>query len=281
MALSIAERLAADGCRPITIAGCLDGLISLGRHGGVGDARLAGLREMRADAKAQASRAPKVKVARLQAFHESGGVMFVVETISRLRAEADAMPGSSAAAQRRRRMAAILAIELHAWARTGDIARWRLGEELVREPSGAWRLAWLAGKNDALVDPGDVPAELASVLDEHLLGGLPRRFAALRYRELCGRNWLSLSDLPTPAKQPSTLIKEAIGIPAHDLRTAIADLMRRADPTEAARMIAGVLGHRDARTAEAYRALCAGDAAAREWAAMREQIGGETCMTIV
>jgi len=125
-----------------------------------------------------------------------------------------------------------------------------------------------------MVDLGDVPADLASVLDEHLLGGLPRRFAALRYRELCGRNWLSLSDSPTPSKQPSALIKEAIGIPAHDLRTAIADLMRRADPTEAARMIAGVLGHRDARTAEAYRALCAGDAAAREWAAMREQIGG-------
>lgn len=63
-------------------------------------------------------------------------------------------------------------------------------------------------------------------------------------------------------------------MPAQDLRTAIADTMRRVDPAEAARVIAGVLGHRDLRTGEAYRALCEGDAAARQWTAMRDEIGG-------
>jgi hypothetical protein len=46
------------------------------------------------------------------------------------------------------------------------------------------------------------------------------------------------------------------------------------DPAEAAQVIAGVLGHRDLRTGEAYRALCADDTAAREWMRMRAEIGG-------
>lgn len=250
MAFSLSERLAADGCRPRTVAAYLDGLIMLGSHGGVGDAQLTGLRERRAQAMDAATRTGKLKVARLDDFEKRGGLVHFAETIARLRAEAGALPSASAAAERLRRIAAILAVELHAWARTGDIASWRLGEEIIREASGVWRLTWTAGKSDRLQDPGDLPMELGAVLDEHLLGGRPSRLAAMRYAELRGRNWLTLSDRSMPARQPSALVREAIGVPGHDLRTAIADLMRRVDPHEAARMIAGVLGHHDLRTGE-------------------------------
>jgi integrase len=152
------------------------------------------------------------------------------------------------------------------------VARWRFGEDLVRDPSGVWRLAWTAEKNLHAQDLGDVPHELGAVLDEHLLGGRPGRVAAMRYAELCGRNWLLLRDRQPAAKYPSALVREVVGAPLHDLRTAIAEAMRRADPSAAARMIAGILGHRDLRTGEAYRALCLGDAAAHDWAAMRDAI---------
>ena len=62
-------------------------------------------------------------------------------------------------------------------------------------------------------------------------------------------------------------------MPLHDLRTLIADLLRRVDPAKARDLIASMLGHRSEAAGEEYRADCEGDWASREWHRDRGVIG--------
>lgn len=272
MACSLFEALANRGENPRTIGTYIDGLIGLGLHGRIGDAKLAGLREMRNVASVRASRTDKKKVARIADLTERGGFEAITAAIGRLRCDADGLPAWSAAAERLRRAAAILAVEINAYGRTGDVASWRLGVDLVREPWGAWRLAWLQGKTTQGQDVGELWPEVADVLDDLILAGRPRRYAGLRYAELHGRNWLTHAEGAFAARHPSALVNEAIGVPLHDLRTLIADLLRRVDPARARDLIASMLGHASTAAGEEYRADCDGDWATREWQEMRSQI---------
>jgi hypothetical protein len=274
MACSLLEALLDLGTDATTVGNYLDGLICLGKHGGIGDAKLAGLREMRAVAKVRATIIPKKKVARLAALTERGGFLEIASTIGQLRSKADALPASSAAAERLRKTAAVLAVEINAFGRTGDVALWRIGIDLVREPWGAWRLDWEQGKTALDQDLGELWPEIGEIIDEHILGGRPRRYAALRYSELVARNWLTLTDDAHPSNYPSALVKKAIGVPLHDLRTLLADLLRRVDPATARRLIQAMLGHGSQVAGEAYRAGCEGDASARDWQQMRRTIAG-------
>ncbi len=70
------------------------------------------------------------------------------------------------------------------------------------------------------------------------------------------------------------LVLETIGLPAHDLRTLVADLLRRVDPARARGLIASMLGHSSAISGEEYRALCEGDFAVEQWRRMRGEIAG-------
>lgn len=234
-ACSLFEALAARGETPRTICTYLDGLIGLGLHGRIGDARLAGLREMRNVASVRASRVDKKKVARIADLTERGGFEAIATAIGRLRSDAEGLPPWSAAAERLRRAAAILAVEINAYGRTGDVASWRLGTDLVREPWGTWRLGWQQGKTTNDQDVGELWPEVGEVLDELILGGRPRRFAGLRYQELAGRNWLTHTQHGLASRHPSELVNEAIGVPLHDLRTLVADMLRRTDPSRGTR----------------------------------------------
>lgn len=110
------------------------------------------------------------------------------------------------------------------------------------------------------------------MLDELILGGRPRRYAGQRYAELQGRNWLTHAEKAFAARHPSALVNEAIGVPLHDLRTLIADLLRRVDPARARDLIASMLGHASTAAGEEYRADCEGDWAARQWKQVRATI---------
>ncbi len=272
MACSLFEALVGRGEHPRTICTYLDGLIGLGLHGGVGDTKLAGLREMRAVAAVRARRVDKKKVGRIADMTERGGFAVIGEAIGRLRSDAEGLPAWSAAAERLRRAAAILAVEINAFGRTGDVAAWRLGADLVREPWGAWRLGWEQGKTSRDQDVGELWPEVGEVLDELILGGRPRRYAGLRYAELSGRNWLTHAEEAFAAKHPSQLVNEAIGVPLHDLRTLIADLLRRIDPARARDLIASMLGHASTASGEEYRGECEGDWATQQWQKMRSEI---------
>jgi hypothetical protein len=273
MACALFEALVDRGEHPRTIANYLEDLICLGLHGKAGDARLAGLREMRAVAAVRARRVDKKKIDRIAGLAEQGGFMAIAETIARLRSDAEELPAWSAAADRLRRAAAILAVEINAYGRTGDVAAWRLGIDLVREPWGGWRLAWSQGKTSGDQDVGELWPEVSEVLDEFILGGRPRRYATLRYTELAGCNWLTQAEKAFASRTPSQLVRETIGLPLHDLRTLIADLLRRVDPARARDLVRAILGHASTAAGEAYRAECEGDQAAREWQGMRRQIG--------
>ena len=112
-----------------------------------------------------------------------------------------------------RQTAAILAIELQAYARTGDVSGWILGRDLVRDSCGTWQLEWTQSKtaDDRVV--GELWPEIGEILDELLLAGRPRRYAVHRYPHLVGSNWLTHGSEAMPSRQPSHLVRHAIGVP--------------------------------------------------------------------
>jgi hypothetical protein len=104
--------------------------------------------------------------------------MVVAETIGNLRDDAAGVSASSAVAERMRQTAAILGVELQAYARTGDVTGWLLGDDLIRDPCGTWRLERTQRKTGTDRAPGELWPEIDEILDELILAGRPRRYAA-------------------------------------------------------------------------------------------------------
>ncbi|MBR9823988.1 MAG: hypothetical protein GYB51_23650 [Rhodobacteraceae bacterium] len=256
-----------EGLRPATIAGYLGGLVSLAAHGGVDPDAVAGLRSVQMSCLREARRTPKLKQPRIEALYVKGGYAEVVRAIVRELDRAD----WRAEAETARATAAILAVTLNVPPRSGDIASWRLGEELVREPWGAWRLRWQQEKTGAWLDAGTLWPEIGWVLDQHLLAGRPPRHAHRRYTELVGMNWLSHDPAGFDRRWPSEKVSAAIGVPLHDLRTLAADYLRLHDPVAASAVVAALLGHATEEAGAEYAALSRQTAAQREWMDIRAQ----------
>lgn len=256
----------------ITIANYLEALIALARAGCVPEAQIDGIRMVREDIKARAELADKRKDARLPALIEAGGFAAIAAEIGRQRHLAADLPDHSSAKRRALQTAVLLAVCMNKAPRNGDLGGFVLGEDLVRSPDGSWWLEWEQEKTGHGTEAGALWPEVCAVLDAHLLCGRPERHIQLRYRDLLGCNWLTLTAKAPGRAWPSALIKEAIGVPAHDLRTLVADTMRWHDPDTAANVISAHLGHKTRAAGEAYRTLAEGDAAARSWAEMRQAI---------
>lgn len=257
------------GIGPRTAAGYVGALVSLGLHGGLATEALDGLRAVQAHLQRQGRRAPKRKTSRIEALYEKGGYAEILRVIAGELDRAAALPAWRAEAETARATAAILAVAINMPARTGDVAAWRLGEELVRDPAGDWRLRWRQGKTGHWQDAGTLWPEVGEVLDTHLLGGRPERHAQRRYEELSGMNWLSLAAAPYASRWPSEKVNAALGIPLHDLRTLAADYLRLHDPASAPDVVSSLLGHATRQAGDAYRALCTETAAQRDWMAVR------------
>jgi hypothetical protein len=156
--------------------------------------------------------------------------------------------------------------------RTGDMSRWVLGEDIIRHPSGTWRLAWRQEKNDWRTDAGELWPETGLILDRLVLAGHPDRFVHLRYEMLVGCNWLTLTTEVPDRRLPSERVRAAISVPLHDLRTVAGDMLRDVDPAAARTLIAGLLGHKTTAAGDDYRAHSAGEAAALEWQDIRQRL---------
>lgn len=270
-AWELARALEADGMARITVADKLGSLIALGRYGGLPSDRLEGLHRVQASLRNRARMDPRVKVPRIRAFTEHGGYAEVIGTIVRLLDRAEAEPDWSAAAERARATAAILMVTVNVPPRSADAGSWRLGHEIEREPWGEWLLTWSQRKTGAAVDVGRLWPETAAVLDQHLLGGRPPKLAVQRYDDLRGKNWLRLVAETPHHSWPSRLVKAALGIPLHDVRTLAADQLRAHDPGSAPEIIRALLGHRTLAAGENfYRAVCHDDVATRRWQAIRD-----------
>ena len=262
----------AAAVKPVTAANYIHALIALGEHGGIHEDALDGMRFVRAHLRRQVSREQKEKFGRIASLMEKGGFAYIAERIGEIRAEADALPDHAARKTHLRQTAALLAVLMNKPARTSDVAAWRIGEELTRLPDGTWRLAWQQEKTEHATEAGGLWPEVSELLDAWILGGRPDRLVHLRYRELLGQNWMTLTRSAHAGKWPSTCVKASIGIPAHDLRTLAADYMRRHAPDRAAGIIATHLGHRTEQAGQEYRALCESEAATQAWSRIRAEI---------
>jgi hypothetical protein len=265
--------------RSITISNYLDGLIALGSKGEADPDGLAGMRLIRDDLKDQASSVEKMKIARIILLMKRGGFEYLAEMVGEALNRADDLPDHSFDKVSELQSAVIAAVSMNKPGRTGDVSRWTIGEDLVRDGDGYWRLEWRQGKTKHETEAGQLWDEVAEILDLHILGGRPDRFIHIRYDQLIGANWLTLNETPRASKWPSEQIAKMIGVPLHDLRTLAADYLRRHDPYTAAQVITTHLGHKSGESAKDYKAECEGDAATRDWLQMRERIGRQS-MTV-
>ncbi|WP_340110343.1 hypothetical protein [Pikeienuella sp. HZG-20] len=270
--LSEAFRAGGTKIKPITIANYLDALVALGRFAGADAGDLAGMRYMCDALRDEARMGEKRKIAPIADLMRKGGFEHIARRIGDMRTEAASLPDHSARKVLLLQTAAVSAIDMNKPARAGDMAGWRLGHDLWRATGGVWRLAWRQGKTGMTTEAGELWPEISEILDELILCGRPDRLIHLRYGEVIGKNWLTLSDAARPSKWPSERVNAAIGVPSHDLRTLAADYMRRHDPVIAARIISTHLGHATLKAGKEYSALSEGDAAARAWRMDRRRI---------
>jgi hypothetical protein len=272
MAWCCYEELAGQGIKARTIGGYLDAVNALAKHGGLDKADRAGLVRVRTHVGRLGDLEGMEKVDRIRAFVENGAFEMIAQAIVDLHDLADTAPGWTSAAEHARQTAAVLAVVMNTPARTGDVAAWRLGHELIRHASGDWELAWTQEKTDNDADFGIMWPEVGAILDALILAGRPDRLVLRRYESLEGMNWLTLRDEGFASRWPSDQVTRTLGIPLHDVRTISADYLRWHDPQTAADTIQALLGHCTRKAGESYRAMTEGEAAAREWARMRKSI---------
>lgn len=256
--------------RKATIANYLEGLVALGRCGGSDPDGLIGLRLMRDHLQDEASLGDKFKIARIGEIMEKGGFGHVADCIATSIQAANNMPDHAAAKVLTLQTAAVVAVAMNKPGRTSDVSRWLIGNHLSRSREGTWTLEWMQEKTGHTTAAGALWPEIGEILDQHILGGRPDRFIHLRYGELEGKNWLTLMDNAMDRRWPSQRSSALIGIPLHDLRTLAADYLRRYDPSSAAQIITTHLGHSTGGSEDDYRTSTDGEAAGRDWSAIRK-----------
>lgn len=261
--------------KPVTAGNYIEGLIALGTRGGVAEESLTAMRVILRDIRDQAELSEKNKHERLSDLMERGGYGHVADRIGDLRARAHGLPAHSAVRRRCMQQAVVCAVILNKPPRKGDLVSWRFDQQIIREIDGTWRAEWEQEKTSGDTETGAIWPEICEILDEWILDGRPDRLVHIRYQELVGRNWLTLDDNEPYRNLPTALIKAAIGVPSHDLRTLAADYMRRHDPAHAADVIATHLGHGTRQAGEAYRAECDGAAAQAIWQKSRAMIAAQ------
>jgi len=258
--------------KPVTAANYIEGLIALGAKGGVAEASLTAMRVILRDLRDQAALDEKTKYEGLSSLMERGGYAHVADRIGELRARADDLPAHSAARRRCMQPAVVCAVVINKPPRKGDLVSWCFGKQLVREIDGTWIADWEQEKNLRDTETGAIWPEICEILDEWILDGRPDWLVHIRYQELVGCNWLTLDDNEPYRNLPTELMKTAIGIPSHDLRTLAADYMRRHDAAHAADVIATHLGHGTRKAGDAYRGECEGAAAQNVWLEVRKTL---------
>ncbi|MFX0543632.1 hypothetical protein ACEWPM_018280 [Roseovarius sp. S4756] len=270
--ITLGDAFIGTGARPRTASGYLDGLVSLMCAGKMDEKTLNGLRAARDHFKALGRAAGKLKTSRIQHLMERGGFEYIIQTICRLQDEIDDLPDHAARTEKLRLAVAVLMLLVNKPARAGDVTEWRFGHELCRRQSGEWALDWCQGKTNVDTGAGHLWPETCAALDELVLRGRPSRLVAIEYQKLVGSNLVTGTVGARSVKWTSELVRDAIGIPAHDLRTLAADYLRLHDPTTAVSVIQSHLGHGTRKAGDEYRALAEGDAAAAAWRRIREEI---------
>jgi hypothetical protein len=259
---------------PRTVANHIDACLALAKALGAPETTLAGIRDVATVWRNRAKRRTKGKIHRIDAWTEEGNSYgaLIARTMAAIEETASAGSSWRAAAARQRRVIAILIMGLNTVARTGDQSRWRIGHELERRADGSWYLDWRQGKTGEAAPFGELWPETARALDLHLLGGRSETELARRTAALKGANWITLEPQGPSTKYASAIVKEAAGLPGHDLRTLAADLLRLIDPKKGAARASALMMHKDPRSQQEYAAAARGLGAARDWGDERHRL---------
>jgi hypothetical protein len=180
--------------------------------------------------------------------------------------EADALPGHSTGALRRRQTAVAYALLVNAGDRQGDLRLARIGHEIVRTADGIWHHDLRQGKTGGRKEMEALWPGTCRLLDAHVLADRPAWQIGSRVLDLEGANLLTLSDTTLHKgflnrrleqdfqleDEPNAKDEPKEKLSGHLIRTLIVDAIRRVRP-DAMWAAQHMLGHAERTMHEVYR----------------------------
>ncbi len=204
------------------------------------------------------------KRAALRSFREQFSLTDLVKRALALAVEADMAPDGTAEAERKRRIAVILALLVNTGDRQGDLSRLTIGEHVSRGEDGEWAIGLRQAKTGRSKDLGPLWALTGALIEAHILAGRPDWQIEDRVNDLNGCNLLSLSETPFHRYYATSVLREEFGISGHLVRTLITDLLRNGRP-DAAWAAQEMLGHSNRWMQATYQSDFRATAAIRQW----------------
>lgn len=204
------------------------------------------------------------KRAKIRSFREQFSLTDLVKRALSLAIEADAAPDGTAEAERKRRIAVILALLVNTGDRQGDLSRLTIGEQLTRSEAGFWSIQIRQAKTGRLKDLGPLWPLTSALIDAHILAGRPEWRIEDRVTALNGCNLLSLSQAPFHSYYATGVLHEEFGISGHLVRTLITDLIRTERP-DAAWAAQEMLGHSNKWMQATYQSDFRATASIKQW----------------
>ena len=248
-----------------TVADYLERIRILGERGQLLDpgARLA-LTDLVGALRDEAADEEPGKRAKIRSFRDQFALPDLLKRALSLAIEADAAPDGTAEAERKRRIALILALLVNTGDRQGDLSQLTIGGHLTRGEDGEWAIRLRQAKTGRLKDLGPLWPLTGALIDAHVLAGRPDWQIEDRVSALNGLNLISLSNAPFHSYYPAKILREEFGISGHLVRTLITDLIRNARP-EAAWAAQEMLGHSNRWMQTAYQSDFRATASIRQW----------------
>jgi len=136
--------------------------------------------------------------------------------------------------------------------RQGDLRTFRIGIDIVRDPSGFWHHGIRQGKTQNKKEIGLLWPGTCALIDAHVLADRPDWSINQRVEELYGANLLTLTQAVLNKGFINRRLEADFNIHGHLVRTLITDLIRRERP-DALWASREMLGHTDRFMQEIYR----------------------------
>jgi|TARA_R110002124_G_scaffold154872_1_gene321939 integrase len=212
----------------------------------------------------EAAEEEPTKRAKVRNFRERFTLADVLTRALSLSVEADMASNGSAEAERKRRIALILALLVNTGDRQGDLSRFAIGQHVTRAEGGLWAIRACQAKTGRMKDLGALWPLTSALIDAHILAGRPSWQIEDQVRVFTGRNLLSLSAEPFHRYYSTQVLREEFGISGHLVRTLITDLLRNQRP-DADWAAQEMLGHSNKWMQVAYQSDFCATASIQQW----------------
>ncbi|MBL3705851.1 hypothetical protein GI582_24420 [Sulfitobacter sp. BDSS02] len=192
------------------------------------------------------------KWAKLRAFRREFTLADILKKARTSSEGAHSLPGHSTAAFKLRQKGMIYALLVNSGDRQGDLRKYRIGIDLVRDKNGDWRHGIRQNKTGNTKEIEALWPGTSALIDRHILGDRPDWLILDRLQEVDGLNLLTLSEQVVHKGYINARLKQDFRVHGHLVRTMIADLIRRTRP-DALWALQQMLGHTDRTTQKVYR----------------------------